>query len=128
MMNIGDKLRKLRGNIPQTRIAQELEISQTAYNKWESNKSNPKISNLIKLSKFYNKDLYDLLGNDNKIDFYNSEINVQNLIKENDVINQDLPKKYITTCEKRINDLEKEVNFWKEKYNDVFILLKNQAQ
>ncbi|WP_231121178.1 helix-turn-helix domain-containing protein [Epilithonimonas vandammei] len=127
-MKIGDKLRKLRGNIPQTRIAQELEISQTAYNKWESNKSNPKISNLIKLSKFYNKDLYDLLGNDNKIDFYNSEINVQNLIKDNDVINQDLPKKYITACEKRINDLEKEVNFWKEKYNDVFILLKNQTQ
>lgn len=61
-MKIGDQLRKLRGDISQTRIAQELDISQTAYNKWESNKSKPSISNLLKLSQYYNKNLYNLIG------------------------------------------------------------------
>jgi len=123
-MKIGDQLRKLRGNISQSRIAQELDISQTAYNKWESNKSKPKISNLIKLSEYYDKNLYELIGMEAKINFYDSNIEVKNLINKNDIINQDLSEKYIILYEKRIDDLEKEVNFWKGKYNEMFSLLK----
>ncbi len=123
-MKIGDQLRKLRGNISQTKVAQELDISQTAYNKWESNKSKPKISNLIKLSKYYDKDLYELIGIDSKISFYESDIEVQNVINKNNIINQHISEKYITLYEKRIDDLEKEVVFWKGKYNEMFSLLK----
>ena len=77
IMKIGDQLRKLRGNVSQTKIAQDLEISQTAYNKWESNKSKPTVSNLIKLAEYYNKNLYELIGLEAKINFYDSNVEIQ---------------------------------------------------
>jgi len=123
-MKIGDKLRKLRGNVSQTKIAQDLEISQTAYNKWESNISRPKISNLIKISKYYDKDLYDIIGIEAKIHFHDSNIDVQNLINTNNIINQNITGKHTILYEKRIADLESEVNFWKERYNEIFNILK----
>mgnify|MGYP003595981077 CR=1 FL=1 len=126
-MEIGDKLRKLRGNTSQSRIAQELDISQTAYNKWESNKSTPTIANLIKLSKYYDKNLYEFVSLELKINFYDSQITAQNLINKNEVINQEFSNKYIKLYEKRICDLENEVIFWKGKYNEMFSLLKKES-
>jgi len=123
-MKIGDQLRKLRGNVSQTKIAQHLEIFQTAYNKWESNISKPKISNLIKISKYYGKDLYDIIGTEAKISFYGNNIKAQNLLNQDCILNQNISGKYSELYEKRIADLENEVNFWKERYNEIFNILK----
>jgi len=123
-MKIGDQLRKLRGNVSQTKIAQDLEISQTAYNKWESNKSKPTVSNLIKLAEYYNKNLYELIGLEAKINFYDSNVEIQNFICKNTTINQEFSEKFLLLYEKRICDLENEVIFWKGKYNEMFNLMK----
>ncbi len=63
-MAISTKLQKLRKskNWSQMDVAYQLDISQAAYNKWESGKSNPTIENLKKLSEIYEVDFYDLLS------------------------------------------------------------------
>ncbi|SHE94754.1 helix-turn-helix domain-containing protein [Chryseobacterium takakiae] len=64
-MSLGTKLRELRTgrNLSQTQVAMELDVSQTAYGKWESDQSKPGLDNLLKISEFYETDIYDLLEN-----------------------------------------------------------------
>jgi transcriptional regulator with XRE-family HTH domain len=69
-MSLGTKLLQMRQqkNLSQMHVAQELGVSQTAYNKWESDLTKPGINNLLKISAFYNVDIYELLNensNDN---------------------------------------------------------------
>src|SRR5690606_3547297 len=63
-MSLGTKLRHMRTqkNLSQMQVAQELDVSQTAYNKWESDQSKPGIDNLLKISQFYEMDVYELLN------------------------------------------------------------------
>jgi len=62
-MTLGTKLNKLRTgrNLTQVQIAEKLQISQNAYNKWESDKAKPAMENLMKIADFYETDVYDLL-------------------------------------------------------------------
>jgi transcriptional regulator with XRE-family HTH domain len=54
-MKLNTKLRKLRNSIKlsQAELAEALQISQTAYNKWESGTTKPSLDNILKLSQFY---------------------------------------------------------------------------
>lgn len=69
-MTLGTKLGKLRRNknLSQFEIAEQLDISQNAYNKWESDKTKPNIENLFKISVFYNLSIYNLLDDVSNID------------------------------------------------------------
>ena len=62
-MTLGKKLIDLRDKkkLTQPEIAELLNISQSAYNKWESDKSKPSMENLIKLCEFHNVDMQELL-------------------------------------------------------------------
>lgn len=55
IMNLDIKLRKLREEKKwsQSEIACQLDISQSAYNKWESGQSKPTLENLRKLAEIY---------------------------------------------------------------------------
>lgn len=63
-MQIGKKLIQLRleKGISQTKLAQELEVSQPAYNKWESDQSAPSSKNLIRILNFYKISIIVLMG------------------------------------------------------------------
>lgn len=85
-MSLGTKLRELRTgrNLSQTQVAMELDVSQTAYGKWESDQSKPGLDNLLKISEFYETDIYDLLenkdGNHNFNNTYDNS-NVNNAVE-----------------------------------------------
>lgn len=63
-MSIAAKLQKLRNskNWSQMDVALQLDISQAAYNKWESGKANPTMENLKKISEIFEVDFYGLLN------------------------------------------------------------------
>ena len=62
-MSLGVKLRQSRQNKnwSQQDIAHRLNISQPAYNKWETDMAKPNINNLAKLSEILEVDIYELL-------------------------------------------------------------------
>lgn len=62
-MSLETKLRKLREqkNWSQMDIAHQLDISQSAYNKWESGQSKPTLNNLQKLAEIFEVDFFDLI-------------------------------------------------------------------
>lgn len=123
-MSLGTKLRALRTerNLSQTQVAMELDISQTAYCKWESDQTKPGIDNLLKISEFYETDIYNLLdqkeGNNNFINSYDSS-NVNNEIA---TINYYVSDKLVEQYEERIKELQErnqelkdQIEFWKSK-------------
>lgn len=123
-MSLGTKLRELRHEkkLSQTQVAIELDVSQTAYGKWESDQSKPGIDNLLKISEFYDKDIYDLLGDkEGNHNFINSYDN-SNVNNEISTINYYVSEKLVEQYEARIKDLQdqnkelkEQVNYWKQK-------------
>ncbi len=76
-MTLGKKLQDLRTKkqLSQPEIAELLNVSQSAYHKWESDKSKPSIENLLKLCEFHDVGIDELLEN------------VANLITNNNLTN-----------------------------------------
>lgn len=73
-MEIGKKLReyRYRNNYSQQKVAELLDISQSTYCDWESDRSFPKAENLSKVAKLYDVDINDLLESENPINIVNS--------------------------------------------------------
>jgi transcriptional regulator with XRE-family HTH domain len=101
-------------NLSQTQVAQELDVSQTAYNKWESDQTRPGIDNLMKISQFYETDIYDLL-NDNAGDniFQNNSFENSSFGGKYYSHNQYLSERLIDQYEARLKNLEEQVEYWK---------------
>ncbi|SHF10477.1 helix-turn-helix domain-containing protein [Chryseobacterium vrystaatense] len=74
MATLGTKLVRLRKNrgLSQTEVAGELEVSQPAYHKWESDEAKPGLENLIKLSRFFDVEIEELIENVTTINFPNA--------------------------------------------------------
>ena len=101
-------------------VAQELDVSQTAYNKWESDQSKPGIDNLLKISQFYETDLYELLEDqvgDNI--FHNNSFENASICgiggKHSSLNNYLISERLVEQYEARIKALEEQVAFWKEQ-------------
>lgn len=64
MAKISERLRDLRKEkkLSQVDIAKMLSLSLTAYNRYELGSAEPNITNMIKLSKFYNVSIDYLVG------------------------------------------------------------------
>lgn len=81
-MNIADRiqhLRKVKG-ISQEELADKVGVSRQAVSKWESEQGQPEITNIIKLSEFYNVTTdYLLVG---KV-----ENNISNTVQKENLIN-----------------------------------------
>jgi len=76
MVTLGKKLINLRYShkLSQVEAADSIGVSQNAYARWEADKSNPIMKNLLKISRYYKIDL-DVLVDDNKnINVSNTEI------------------------------------------------------
>lgn len=91
-MTLGTKLNKLRTDrkLTQVQIAERLQVSQNAYNKWESGKAKPAMENLMKIADFYETDVYDLLdeksiiqtNNDKSIGYIEGAVTINNNISD----------------------------------------------
>ena len=87
MASLGKKLLDLRRQhrLSQEEIADILNVSQNAYNKWESDKHKPSADNLLKLSQYYKIDIIELLDDNEKISLSNNEIKGENNIIANTI-------------------------------------------
>ena len=76
MSSLGTKLLNLRQHhrLSQTEIADILDVSQNAYNKWEADKCKPSAGNLLKLSQYHKVDIMELLDDNEKINLPNHTI------------------------------------------------------
>lgn len=122
MTTLGTKLARLRSKkgYSQQEVADRLEVSQPAYHKWESDEAKPGIENIIKLSRFFEIEINDLLdesfsqtNTDNKNSaisiFGNTTVtnNVSENILENIMRNQDEMVRLMTMQNKLIEALLK---------------------
>jgi transcriptional regulator with XRE-family HTH domain len=73
-MSLGTKLKQLRQNKnwSQADAAYRLDISQPAYNKWETDQAKPNIDKLGKIAEVFETDIYELLENIYTVNFPNA--------------------------------------------------------
>lgn len=123
-MSLGTKLRELRTgrNLSQTQVAMELDVSQTAYGKWESDQSKPGLDNLLKISEFYETDIYDLLENKDGNHNFNNTYDNSNVNNAVETINYYISEKLVEQYEERIKELQErnqelkdQLAFWKSQ-------------
>ncbi|WP_428069286.1 helix-turn-helix domain-containing protein [Chryseobacterium gambrini] len=89
-MSLETKLRKLREQKgwSQMDIAHQLDISQPAYNKWETGQAKPTLQNLQKIAEIFEVDFFDLIQEQMpNIDLSNSQFEGNSYIVSPIVIN-----------------------------------------
>lgn len=109
-MKIGNKLRGLRNEkgLSTLDIAERLDISESTYRRFESDKSFPDVFTLDKISKIYNKRFTDILPEEFTVSQNNNEIAiVQNYATIT------LSEKLVEQYEARIKNLEEQIVFWR---------------
>lgn len=114
IMVLATKLRKLRDERKwsQLDIANEMDISQSAYNKWETGQSKPTLKNLKKLADIFKIDFIDL---------------VLARISNADILNMNLEKSMINKFNKKQN-LESELQKISENQKQITTLLEEQKK
>jgi len=86
MASLGTKLLNIRRHyrLSQTEISNILDVSQNAYNRWESDKCKPSANNLFKLSQYYKIDITKLLDDNERINMSSNGIkNENNIVAKN---------------------------------------------
>ena len=110
MATLGTKLLNLRHihQLSQTEIAEILNVSQNAYNKWEADKCKPSADNLLKISQYYKINIIELLDENEKISMSNNDIKGENNIiaNTNPTINIQVP----TSLVDRILQTQKQIS------------------
>ena len=68
-MLLGEKLKETRQNkgLSQSTVAEHLNISRQSISKWENNSSYPDLDNLVRLSKYYEISIDDLLNENQEL-------------------------------------------------------------
>ena len=96
MPTLGTKLTKLRKQkgISQTELAAAIDVSQSAYNKWESDIARPNIENLLKICDYFKIDFADLLDDNKGIVYSNNTFDNSNIFNntENPIFNMHSPE------------------------------------
>lgn len=111
-MKIGNKLRGLRSEkgFSTMDIAERLDVSESTYRRYESDKSFPDIFTLEKIAKVYDKSFLELLPEEIVINNHQQGGTSTNAI----VVNQ-LSEKLVEQYEARIKNLEEQLAYWKDK-------------
>ncbi|WP_346986476.1 helix-turn-helix domain-containing protein [Chryseobacterium sp. POE27] len=89
-MSLETKLRKLREQKgwSQMDIAHQLDVSQPAYNKWETGQTKPTLQNLQKIAEIFEVDFFDLIQEQiPNVDLSNSQFEGNSYIVNPIVIN-----------------------------------------
>ncbi|KMQ62868.1 hypothetical protein ACM39_17260 [Chryseobacterium sp. FH2] len=118
-MSLGTKLRHMRQqkNLSQMQVAHELDVSQTAYNKWESDLTKPGIENLLKISNFYEADIYDLMNDETGDSIFNNTLGDASAISKVTTINNYISDKLIEQYEQRLKDKDDQIALLKSLLN-----------
>ncbi|MDR2126315.1 MAG: helix-turn-helix domain-containing protein [Prevotellaceae bacterium] len=105
-MKIGNKIRSLRieRNLSPIQVADMLEISESTYRKYETDKSSPNLDMLNKIAKIYNKEIVDLLPEN-----YVYQENKDNSVGINEGVINHLSDKIIELYETRITELKEQL-------------------
>lgn len=79
-MSIGSTLLKnrKRKNYTQQEVADLLEVSQSTYCDWESDRTIPKTENILKITQLYDLDINELLLPNEKVSIVNSPNTINN--------------------------------------------------
>lgn len=90
---------RLKANLTQVQIAQELDITQQSYQKWESGKSKPTLNTLEMFSDFFGVSIEELLSD--------GTVRIESILNANKISynNQLLSDETIDFIKKTIKDL-----------------------
>ncbi|UCA58103.1 helix-turn-helix domain-containing protein [Chryseobacterium rhizoplanae] len=94
-MSLGTKLKQLRQNKnwSQADAAYRLDISQPAYNKWETDQTKPNIDKLGKIAEVFEVEIQDLFNNDLTVIISNNTFETSNIVYPKDsTINMQSPE------------------------------------
>ncbi|MGN7866570.1 helix-turn-helix domain-containing protein [Chryseobacterium sp. 22458] len=94
-MSLGTKLKQLRQNKnwSQADAAYRLDISQPAYNKWETDQTRPNIDKLGKIAEVFEIEIQDLFNNDSTVIISNNTFETSNIVYPKDsTINMQSPE------------------------------------
>ncbi len=94
-MSLGTKLKQLRQNKnwSQADAAYRLDISQPAYNKWETDQTKPNIDKLRKIAEVFEVEIQDLFNNDSTVIISNNTFETSNIVYPKDsTINMQSPE------------------------------------
>lgn len=112
-MKIGNRLKALRieKGFSAIQVAEKLDISETTYRRYEADKTFPDVFAIDKLAKIYDKDFTEFLPDDMIIINHGQQGGNSN----NALIFNQLSEKLIEQYEKRIQNLEEQLEYWKNK-------------
>lgn len=94
-MSLGNKLKQLRQdrNWSQADVAYKLDISQPAYNKWETDQSKPTLAHINKIAEVFEIEIQDLFENEGNILITNNTFENSNIFNPKDsTINMQSPE------------------------------------
>ncbi|MCD9619030.1 helix-turn-helix domain-containing protein [Chryseobacterium gleum] len=94
-MSLGTKLKQLRQNKnwSQADAAYRLDISQPAYNKWETDQAKPNIDKLGKIAEVFEIEIQELFNNDATVIISNNTFETSNIVYPKDsTINMQSPE------------------------------------
>ncbi|WP_126652627.1 helix-turn-helix domain-containing protein [Chryseobacterium aureum] len=94
-MSLGTKLKQLRQNKnwSQADAAYRLDISQPAYNKWETDQAKPNIDKLGKIAEVFEIEVQELFNNDATVIISNNTFETSNIVYPKDsTINMQSPE------------------------------------
>ena len=85
-MSIGTRLRQLRQNKnwSQAEVADKLDISQPAYNKWEADQAKPNLDKLGKIAEVFEVEIQDLFENEGNVIISNNTFENSNIVYPKD--------------------------------------------
>lgn len=107
-MKIGQKLKGMRieKGLSTIQVSDMLDISESTYRRFESDKSFPDVFTLDKISKIYDKNFTDILPENMTIINNNNGEHANN---SGYIINQQLSEKLIEQYEERIKDKDAQI-------------------
>lgn len=81
-MSLGTKLKQLRQNRnwSQADVAYKLDVSQPAYNKWETDQAKPSLDKLGKIAEAFEIEIQDLFENEGNIIISNNTLENSNIV------------------------------------------------
>ncbi|WP_209390835.1 helix-turn-helix domain-containing protein [Chryseobacterium sp. RR2-3-20] len=85
-MSLGTKLKQLRQNKnwSQADVAYKLDVSQPAYNKWETDQTKPSLDNLGKIAEAFEIEIQDLFANEGNVIISNNTFENSNIVYPKD--------------------------------------------
>lgn len=116
-MKIGSKLKSFRieKGLNPVQVAEAIGVSESTYRRYETNKTYPDINVLDKMARLFEKPISDFFQEHVEQNNQQQKLEGMPIANAYDSIINQLSDKVIQMYEERINDLKKEVEYWKNK-------------